>query len=121
MKSILFITFFLCLLLLFLIIPSKEGYYKLERKAYTTDNSFFDDNIQTERCFDLYNISNIHSLGFDPWRCNTLPPSEFADRISAAEKCRNQCNDDNCRGACYAREFVRNPIFDQTALPLIMS
>lgn len=100
---------------------TKETFYKLEDDAYSTDNSFFSKNIQTEKCFDLYNISNIHDLGFDPMQCNSTSPQEFSRRIFSAERCKRGCGDDNCRGACYAREFVRNPMLDQTALPLIMS
>lgn len=90
------------------------------------DGSFtggFERDVQNEDCFTMYDrIYGIHDMGFDPWRCSNMKSGEYKQRMKTARLCAiQQCGngDDACKNACIAQQFARNPLTDQTALPLL--
>lgn len=127
---------FAVLVLAYLVIRNKkcdnldERYKLLESQAYNLYDSDFAKDSRTEFCYDIGDrIVSAHEMGFDAQKCASLSPKQFEFALYNVQNCEMSCTNNSmddtsrklCNSACFAREFERDPITTQTALPLIMS
>mgnify|MGYP003386834699 CR=1 FL=1 len=118
------------LLLLWSFFKSDEQYKLLESQAYNLIGSDFAKDQRTEFCYDIGDrIVAVHEMGFDAEKCASLTPKQFEFALYNVQSCEMSCINNSmddtsrrlCNAACFAREFERDPITTQTALPLIMT
>ncbi len=124
METTTFVLLFLAIVALAIVLLSSS---RNRREKYASlDGSFgggFARDAQNELCYTLYDrVYGIHDFGMDPMKCSNMSSKDFGRAMGRAEKCgRSQCSpgDAQCKDACIARQFVRIPLLDQTALPLL--